>query len=254
MNNLDLARKMEKAGKSVSEIRFATGWERGANQGKWRYEIPDIKPRRAVNVATFVQAARAQREVDKLNAESDYTTNRDELIADIQKLYDEIGANIYLRDDSRQVVKALRENNKNYLPPNTILGNIRLYSNIRTSGEALLMDVIEDEELFKAYPKFKYIKVKIENFSNDKTGETYASCDRTKQEIKISDKLFEDDAKSSLIHEIQHAIQDKEGFEKGSSPNEIIIKENLKKKGFESQKDLEIAVRALKDKYNEVLS
>ncbi|HNG68540.1 MAG TPA: hypothetical protein PLP63_06330 [Saprospiraceae bacterium] len=252
MNNLDLARKMEKAGKSVSEIRFATGWERGANQGKWRYEIPDIKPRRAVNVATFVQAARAQREVDKLNAESDYTTNRDELIADIQKLYDEIGANIYLRDDSRQVVKALRENNKNYLPPNTILGNIRLYSNIRTSGEALLMDVIEDEELFKAYPKFKYIKVKIENFSNDKTGETYASWDRTKQEIKISDKLFEDDAKSSLIHEIQHAIQDKEGFEKGSSPNEIIIKENLKKKGFESQKDLEIAVRALKDKYNEI--
>ena len=109
------------------------------------------------------------------------------------------------------------------------------------------MDVIEDEELFKAYPKFKYIKVKIENFSNDKTGETYASWDRTKQEIKISDKLFEDDAKSSLIHEIQHAIQDKEGFEKGSSPNEIIIKENLKKKGFESQKDLEIAVRALKE-------
>lgn len=214
MNNLDLARKMEKAGKSVSEIRYATGWERGANQGKWRYEIPDINPRRAVNVATFVQAARAQREVDKLNAEGDYTTNRDELIADIQKLYKEIGADYYMREDALRVQKALRENNKNYLPPNTILGNIRLYSNIRTTGAALLMDVIEDEELFNAYPDFKYIKVKLEDFGKENT---YASWDPAMQEIKISDKLFEDDARSSLIHEVQHAIQYKEGFEKGGN-------------------------------------
>lgn len=253
MNNLDVARKMERAGKSVSEIRYATGWERGANQGKWRYEIPDVTPRKAVNVATFVEASRAQREIDKLNEEADYTTNRDKLIEAVQKLYEEIGADYYMREDALRVQKALRENNKNYLPPNTLLGNIKLFSKIRHDGQAQLIDVIDpDSDLFKSYPDFKYIKVKVEDLSSDKTGETYASWNRKLQEIKISDKLFEDDAMSSLIHEIQHAIQGKEGFEEGTSPSDAIYKENLKKKGFQSQNDLNTAIRALKDKYNEV--
>jgi hypothetical protein len=33
---------MEGAGKDAAAVRFATGWERGAD-GKWRYEIPDVK-------------------------------------------------------------------------------------------------------------------------------------------------------------------------------------------------------------------
>lgn len=44
LDNLDVARKMEEAGKDARQIRLATGWERGAD-GKWRYEIPDIKVR-----------------------------------------------------------------------------------------------------------------------------------------------------------------------------------------------------------------
>lgn len=218
MNTLDVARKMEKAGKSVSEIRYATGWERGAQKGKWRYEIPDITPRKAVGVATFVEASRAQREIDKLNEEADYTTNRDKLIEAVQKLFEEIGADYYMREDALQVQKALRDNNKNYLPPNTLLGNIKFFSKIRNDGQAQLIDVIDpDSDLFKAYPKFKYIKVKVESLGKSETGKTYASWDRRLQEIKISDKLFEDNAMSSLIHEIQHAIQNEEGFEEGGN-------------------------------------
>lgn len=248
IDNLEVARKMEKAGKSVSEIRYATGWERGANKGKWRYEIPDVKPRKAVNVATFVEASRAQKEIDKLNEEADYTTNRDKLIEAVQNLYDEIGADYYLRESAMQVQKALRENNKGYLPPNTVIGNIKLFTRIRTDGIAQLQDVIEHEDLFKAYPKFKHINVKIDELGQN----DYGSWSRSRQTITISDKLFEDDAISTLIHEIQHAIQDEEGFERGGSTQDIIIQENLKKKGFSSVKDLDLAVRALKDKYNAV--
>lgn len=40
MDNLDVARQMEEAGKDKKAVRLATGWERGRD-GKWRYEIND---------------------------------------------------------------------------------------------------------------------------------------------------------------------------------------------------------------------
>jgi len=39
-DNLSVAKQMEKAKKSVEDIRIQTGWERGVD-GKWRYEIDD---------------------------------------------------------------------------------------------------------------------------------------------------------------------------------------------------------------------
>jgi len=40
LDNLNVAREMETAGKSAKEIKLATGWERGTD-GKWRYDLPD---------------------------------------------------------------------------------------------------------------------------------------------------------------------------------------------------------------------
>lgn len=40
IENLDIARAMEMEGKSARDIRYATGWERGADK-KWKYEILD---------------------------------------------------------------------------------------------------------------------------------------------------------------------------------------------------------------------
>ena len=40
LDNLAIARQMEKSGKDAKAIKIATGWERGAD-GKWRYEIMD---------------------------------------------------------------------------------------------------------------------------------------------------------------------------------------------------------------------
>lgn len=41
LDNLAVAKKMEKAGKDARDIKFATGWERGADR-LWRYEEPDF--------------------------------------------------------------------------------------------------------------------------------------------------------------------------------------------------------------------
>ena len=40
IDNLGVARKMEKAGKDARAIWFATGWARGT-EGEWRYEVMD---------------------------------------------------------------------------------------------------------------------------------------------------------------------------------------------------------------------
>ena len=42
MDNLSVAKDMEKNKKKAKAIKAATGWERGAD-GKWRYEMPDAK-------------------------------------------------------------------------------------------------------------------------------------------------------------------------------------------------------------------
>ena len=42
MDNLDVAKQMERGKKDAKAIKLATGWERGAD-GKWRYEMPDAK-------------------------------------------------------------------------------------------------------------------------------------------------------------------------------------------------------------------
>lgn len=45
MDNLSVAKDMEKNKKKAKAIKAATGWERGAD-GKWRYEMPDAKIRK----------------------------------------------------------------------------------------------------------------------------------------------------------------------------------------------------------------
>lgn len=55
MDNLSVAKDMEKNKKKAKAIKAATGWERGAD-GKWRYEMPDVvlrDPKEWVNKKTM---------------------------------------------------------------------------------------------------------------------------------------------------------------------------------------------------------
>lgn len=49
MDNLSVAKDMEKNKKKAKVIKAATGWERGAD-GKWRYEMPDAKIKDTMDV------------------------------------------------------------------------------------------------------------------------------------------------------------------------------------------------------------
>ena len=83
----------------------------------------------------------------------------------------------------------------------------RLNPNFKSGGR--LSELLEHEELFKAYPELKDISVKK---INDEGGEKLGYYDPNKKEIAINNI----GDKSTLMHEVQHAIQEIEGFAKGS--------------------------------------
>ena len=83
----------------------------------------------------------------------------------------------------------------------------RLNPNFKSGGK--LGELLEHEELFKAYPELKDIKIKK---ISDEGGEKLGYYDPNKKEIAINNI----GDKSTLMHEVQHAIQDIEGFARGS--------------------------------------
>ena len=82
----------------------------------------------------------------------------------------------------------------------------RLNPNFKSGGR--LSELLEHEELFKAYPELKDIKIKK---ISDEGGEKLGYYDPNKKEIAINNI----GDKSTLMHEVQHAIQDIEGFARG---------------------------------------
>lgn len=94
---------------------------------------------------------------------------------------------------------------------------------IRVEG-ASLSDVLDNEELFNAYPQLRSISVSVESLDEG----TYGEYRSNTQMIALSDKLvFGVDG--VLSHEVQHAIQYIEGFAKGGSPKNFSLSDEDKR-------------------------
>jgi hypothetical protein len=81
-----------------------------------------------------------------------------------------------------------------------------------------LADMLDHPALFAAYPQLKSAKVVVDH--SLEVGGTYSDATRTitvKDPYSYSDG--HDELKSVLLHEIQHAIQSKEGFALGTRPS-----------------------------------
>jgi len=76
-----------------------------------------------------------------------------------------------------------------------------------SSFETRLIQTMNDDKLFEAYPELKSIKVE---FKSGKGEGSYNKADN-----KITVVSGADNKLSILLHEIQHAIQEIEGFAKG---------------------------------------
>lgn len=161
MDNLSVAKDMEKNKKKAKAIKAATGWERGAD-GKWRYEMPDVilrDPKVWINKKTLTL--------------SDIVEKPNDLFKEYPELFD-----AYPELKDVKIQKGRAKMGGSYYD-NTITLNLG------------------------------YIREAI------KSGwDTY---------YKTSTRLL----KMSLVHEIQHYIQEKEGFAQGGNSEMIVDKNAL---------------------------
>ena len=108
-----------------------------------------------------------------------------------------------------------------------------------------LREYIKHDELFKAYPELRNVEVAFDNLEGER-----AHYNARANKIVVDNRLRTNDEqlKDTIVHELQHAIQNIEGFSTGASP---AYWQNRIDNGYaEEQKNKAIA-RADK-KYNEL--
>lgn len=159
MDNLSVAKDMEKNKKKAKAIKAATGWERGAD-GKWRYEMPDVvlrDPKEWVNKKTLTL--------------SDIVEKPNDLFKEYPELFD-----AYPELKDMMIIKGRAKNGGAF------------YNNAITLNLGDIREAI-------------------------------------KYDLDTHYKLANNSLKKTLVHEIQHYIQEQEGFAQGGN-SEIIIDKN----------------------------
>jgi len=204
--NAALAKNMELQGKTPQEIWRATGTFRGAD-GLWRQEIPDVDMRYTGNAVERKQYESAKKRHEQATARA---TTPEELN----------DANDYWNKTRTDAIFNL-------------------------TGKA--PDFINHPELFAAYPELsKYVFKQLEPTHKEFTApETvYGFYSPTKQRITISTDAPE--KRSTALHELQHAIQEIEGWQGGSSPEYIKAQMADRDMAKASQKRIQDKIAELK--------
>lgn len=184
------ASKMEKKGATPQEIWKETGTVRGPD-GQWRQEISDAE-------AKFVTAPEM---LDKAALLKQSIAENKQKIKESKEYPD-----LFPKELSK-AQKTLREENK----ANKELADTYQYNQAFTGSPANL--AIEHPELYKAYPDLADIRVMQGTNNPNYLGSfspRYNALEVTKEGLK-------QDPRSTALHEMQHAIQEQEGFAVGGS-------------------------------------
>jgi len=109
-----------------------------------------------------------------------------------------------------------------YEIPDNIKINTKRYNSYQGDGPPSLDVLIDAPEIFAAYPFLKDVKVNVFYYGSD--AEHSGAYFPKENTIYASGRTMKE-ARSALIHEIQHVIQDEEGFASGG--NELTIARRL---------------------------
>jgi hypothetical protein len=103
--------------------------------------------------------------------------------------------------------------------------------NKQKNFEGKLHETLSHPELFKNYPALQYYDTNItseialpEHLKKTligRGGGSFTQKDFVTREPKISAKAYSEEDKSALLHELQHAVQAKEGFARGGNVQEF---------------------------------
>ena len=184
---LKKAKEMYNDSEGSETIRKETGWHLGTD-GKWRFEIDDSQ----MKVFTSGDALFRKEHPE-------YTR--------LQELYDKFWDGT-ITDAEQNELTDLNE---------TWGGELARLRTRLQRGNARLADIIQHDVLFENYPQLEDVRIKLVDL--DRATGAYAVDG---SEIMIDEDLFRNEYQEAkrdgtLIHEIQHAIQDIEGFTMGAN-------------------------------------
>jgi hypothetical protein len=98
----------------------------------------------------------------------------------------------------------------------------------------MVKDVLEHPQLFEAYPHLSNIKLEVGSGHGGQRG----SYNHGKNTITLAAHLSPEEARSTLLHELTHGIQAKEGYNRGGNPDMFThqklaqeLKQNLEIRG-----------------------
>lgn len=218
LEQLERAKQMQTQGADMKSIRKATGWFKGMD-GKWRFEIDDSE-------MTYHRGGDAAFS----RGHPDY--------AEYQKL---------MRKWMTGEVTAEEETRLRQMDETWGREYGRLSERV-DRGNATLEDILDHEALFRAYPQLRRTKVEFADMPKN----TMGSYSPSQNLITLSNEL-RNAPESTLVHEIQHAIQNAEGFTRGSNreywEEKLTSGDKIQSKGFQDAREKLIQFQL--DKANE---
>lgn len=94
------------------------------------------------------------------------------------------------------------------------------FSKLEENGEQLLGNIYRNDKLYDAYPDLRFQMVRLDELPRGTSGRyTWNGSESIVLLDKTHLKNEPQEAKSTLVHELQHIIQDKEGFAVGGRPD-----------------------------------
>lgn len=231
---LKTARDMAKNGADESEIWAKTGWYKDID-GKWKFEInaeggklkelnaPELdeatkiikrdyfdKQMNLKELEDFIQFKNGYIDFDAIKKFYDLPKDMSKGELTQKFPYFKMSVNDYMEHGFYKDIDLLHDE---IMPARKILN--------QEYSKTPLNEVLDDPELFASYPQLKDVKVSVDELKSTEQ----AHFNPNKNEIVLSSRLDTEEMKSSLYHELQHKVQEIEGFGAGGNTQKLSYQE-----------------------------
>jgi hypothetical protein len=234
LDDLAKAEAMEKAGEAADDIWRATGWGRGADQ-KWRFEIDDsgatgheyqLSPQQAFSRATadalFSGDSAASARLEQMKPYASKST------ADLLDEYRRTGGEIVAAAERGDIERALSLG-ESRSGLDAILDNMR-------SDYGPVSSYLKHDDLNAAYPDVSGMHARVASDDlGGARGQYFQDSPVRREQIVMNEAPTWSGPRSTALHELQHAVQQREGFARGGSPTAFVQEAKAKLADLDQQ-------------------
>lgn len=124
-----------------------------------------------------------------------------------------------------------------------VLANVK-FREVARMQETTLGEILDHDELFEAYPELRNVRFEVRPIPLDIFRATQGWFDDKLNKLFVTP--YAQDPLSTTLHEIQHWIQGREGFENGASPNTVDMSNTAALKKIQAQ--FQLAITRMEEK------